>query len=563
MSEPFSHSSDPSTAFDRLFARMRQQGEFPGLSGVVSRILNLSSSDRESVASLTNEILKDVGLTQRLLRLVNTVHYSRGQAIRTVSRAVSLVGFNGIRNLTLSLVLLEHMRDRAHAARLREEFLRVLVAGAFARELAGHHGDGEEAFIAAMFRNLGRLLAEFYFSDDARKVRERMAAQPGLSETAASIEVYGVSHEQLALKVARLWGLPDIVLRALRTPVDSAIPQEGGLPPDERLQWTAQAANELARTVLDGDPKEQGERLQKVCERHGRALELSVPQALRAVARAREQFGDLAATLGLDVDEASPTARMLRAVSGQLAPAAANASPASGGGPLHAAAGSQGRASGDPGLPGSSETAESGELLTTPGALGPPSVLPEDLEDDGTSVSSAHRSLDGLMAGIQDVASAMVEDHRLVDILRMVLEAMLRAMDFDRVVFCMRDPKAEALTGRVGLGSGVESIVRVFHVNLAAPGRDLFAAVCAKGADTLITDAAEPRVRDRLPAWFHDSVGASTFLVLPLRQAGAPFGLIYADRCFGRPPLVIDDRELALLRTLRNQAVLAFKQSRG
>lgn len=562
MPEPLSHSSDPSTAFDRLFARMRQQGEFPGLSGVVSRILNLSSSDRESVASLTNEILKDVGLTQRLLRLVNTVHYSRGQAIRTVSRAVSLVGFNGIRNLTLSLVLLEHMRDRAHAARLREEFLRVLVAGAFARELAGHHGDGEEAFIAAMFRNLGRLLAEFYFSDDARKVRERMAAQPGLSETAASIEVYGVSHEQLALKVARLWGLPDIVLRALRTPVDSAIPQEGGLPPDERLQWTALAANELARTVLDGDPKEQGERLQKVCERHGRALELSVPQALRAVARAREQFGDLAATLGLDVDEASSTARMLRAVSGQSAPSVGSAA-ADAGNPPRQAAGSQARAAGDPGSPGSSDSSESGEMLTTPGALGPPSVLPEDLEDDGTAAASAHRSLDGLMAGIQDVASAMVEDHRLVDILRMVLEAMLRAMDFDRVVFCMRDPKAEALTGRVGLGSGVEAIVRVFHVNLAAPGRDLFAAVCAKGADTLITDAAESRVRDRLPAWFHDSVGASTFLVLPLRQAGAPFGLIYADRCFGRPPLVIDDRELALLRTLRNQAVLAFKQSRG
>lgn len=562
MPEPFSHSSDPSTAFDRLFVRMRQQGEFPGLSGVVSRILNLSSSDRESVASLTNEILKDVGLTQRLLRLVNTVHYSRGQAIRTVSRAVSLVGFNGIRNLTLSLVLLEHMRDRAHAARLREEFLRVLVAGAFARELAGHHGDGEEAFIAAMFRNLGRLLAEFYFSDDARKVRERMAAQPGLSETAASIEVYGVSHEQLALKVARLWGLPDIVLRALRTPVDSAIPQEGGLPPDERLQWTALAANELARTVLDGDPKEQGERLQKVCERHGRALELSVPQALRAVARAREQFGDLAATLGLDVDEASSTARMLRAVSGQSAPSVGSAA-SDAGNPPRQAAGSLARAAGDPGSPGSSDSSESGEMLTTPGALGPPSVLPEDLEDDGTPAASAHRSLDGLMAGIQDVASAMVEDHRLVDILRMVLEAMLRAMDFDRVVFCMRDPKAEALTGRVGLGSGVEAIVRVFHVNLAAPGRDLFAAVCAKGADTLITDAAESRVRDRLPTWFHDSVGASTFLVLPLRQAGAPFGLIYADRCFGRPPLVIDDRELALLRTLRNQAVLAFKQSRG
>ena len=57
-------SETSSPAFDLLLARMGAKGDFPGLSGVAARILNLSSSDRESVASLTNEILKtDVPLS--------------------------------------------------------------------------------------------------------------------------------------------------------------------------------------------------------------------------------------------------------------------------------------------------------------------------------------------------------------------------------------------------------------------------------------------------------------------------------------------------------------------
>jgi hypothetical protein len=41
---------------------------------------------------------------------------------------------------------------------------------------------------------------------------------------------------------------------------------------------------------------------------------------------------------------------------------------------------------------------------------------------------------------------------------------------------------------------------------------------------------------------------------------GRPFGLIYADMSeIGG--LKLDEKELALLRTLRNQAVMAFRQS--
>ena len=70
---------------------------------------------------------------------------------------------------------------------------------------------------------------------------------------------------------------------------------------------------------------------------------------------------------------------------------------------------------------------------------------------------------------------------------------------------------------------------------------DLFAAVCQRGADTLIADATEERVRARLPAWFLGSFDATSFLLLPLSIKQRPCALIYADH--ERPGgLVVDDK---------------------
>jgi hypothetical protein len=145
-------------------------------------------------------------------------------------------------------------------------------------------------------------------------------------------------------------------------------------------------------------------------------------------------------------------------------------------------------------------------------------------------------------------------------VLRMILETMIRALDFDHIIFCMRDAKTETMSGRFGLGNGVEPFVKNFKVPLKASTPDLFAVVCNKGTDTMISDATQSKLAQRLPEWYHKGLNAPTFLLLPLMIKGAPFGLIYADKK-SRGALALDEKELALLRTLRNQAVMAFKQS--
>jgi len=524
-------SSSSNSTLEFLLRRMRNKTDFPALSESVMRIQSMASSDKESISSVTNEILKDVALTNKLLRLVNSAHYARGSSIGTVSRAVSLVGFNGIRNMALSLVLLEHMQDKTNAHLLKEEFLRGLMAGSIASELANTSAEGEEAFIGALFQNLGRMLSQFYFSEEAASIRAAVAApREAVSEEAASTRILGMSFEALGMGVARAWGLPESIQRCMQVPAGdppSRVPSEA----PSRLRWTARAANDMADAMLHADPQEVDAQLNKAAKKFGKTLGLSVAQVQTATIAARKKLVELADAMDLRVKDNSRAAPLLKNTDAMVA--------------SHVEYNERDH-----------DALETTELQAT--HLGTASLLSAD---DKAARPSSTQVSQTLAAGIQDITNVMVEDFKLSDVLRMILEAMFRALDFHRIIFCMRDPKTDTLTGRFGLGAGVEGVVKSFSVPLSGVAvPDLFATICVKGADTLITDASDPRLSGRLPAWYRKSFDAPTFLILPLLIKGKPFGLIYADKA-EKGGLNVDEKELALLRTLRNQAIMAFKQS--
>ncbi|HEY8707206.1 MAG TPA: HDOD domain-containing protein, partial [Burkholderiaceae bacterium] len=515
---------------DFLLRRMRHKSDFPALSDSVARIQRVANGENESLASLSGEILKDVALTNKLLRLVNSAQFSNaGGSISTVSRAVALVGFAGIRNMALSLVLLEHMPDKAQANQLKEEFLRSLMAGMLASELGARARDSEEAFIGAMFQNLGRLLTEYYFAEEARQVRGIVAgigpagAGAGVSEEAASVSVLGLSFEALGLGIAKVWGLPATLQGCMRKPRGEPPvrePQETA----ERLRWLTFAANQIADTLLCSEPGQARARVAEVAKRYARTLGVDVARIEAAAEVAQQRLAQMAQVMNLQVSVQSPARRLFAAPAPQ---------------------------------------SEAATRLQAQNSQAHDSLVPHSLQATVTLVQQAPRSAlenasEVLTAGIQDITNSMVEDFKLNDVLRMVLETMYRALGFRRIVFCLRDAKTDTLTGRFGLGEGAEAVAASFKVPLKV-GADLFTAVCVKGADTLITDATVAHIEARLPAWYRKSVNAPAFLLLPMHLRGAPFALIYADKAVPGG-IELGDKELSLLRTLRNQAVMAFKQ---
>jgi eukaryotic-like serine/threonine-protein kinase len=536
-----------SATLEFLLRRMRHKSDFPALSDAVSRIQRLSDSEAASLGSLSDEILKDVALTNKLLRLANTAHFGRGGAgsVSTVSRAVALVGFTGIRNLALSALLLEHMRDKAHAERLRDEFIRALMAAMLAGELCPAQRISEEAFLVGLLQALGRLLAAYYFPEEADRIRDDLQQQRGSAaqapaspaeEDRAARAVLGIGYEELGAGVARAWGLPDAMQQAMRrgdAPCGRTAPKGVGY-----LRALGMAGTDLTAAMMAAPGATRDAAIDELVSAHARTLDLA-PAAVRAAAEsARQRLSEVVSALGIRLPPASAARRLM----------AASAPPPAAGSPAPVVAGR-------PGAPAHA-------ALVKPGGAKP--VPPAGEQPTVATPAAVARVVDAaaeqLSAAVQQVTQALVaEPFQLDRVLRDILQSLLDALCLRRIVLCLRDTRGENLAGRIGLGDAAEGACRAMRVPLQANGQaDLFTAVCLKGADLLIDDAKAANVFDRLPPWYRKGLDAPAFLLLPMTIRNAPFGLIYGDRAEAGG-IRIGERELSLVKTLRNQAVMAFK----
>jgi hypothetical protein len=134
---------------------------------------------------------------------------------------------------------------------------------------------------------------------------------------------------------------------------------------------------------------------------------------------------------------------------------------------------------------------------------------------------------------------------------------LLEKLDLQRAIVCLREPATASLKGHKGLGERALVLTPYFHVPLQPPSC-VFGLLCLKNADTLITDARDPLVAQRLPEWFHKKVKAGSFLLLPLVYDGAVQGLFYGDQPEPHQ-LHVHDRALALLKEMRLQVVKALQ----
>ncbi|MBQ0932910.1 protein kinase domain-containing protein [Ideonella alba] len=481
---------------DFLLRRMRLAGDFPALSDAVLRIQAITASDSESVHTLAAEILRDVALTQRLLRVVNSArfHHANQGEVSTVSRAVALVGFGGIRAMALSLLLLEHMGNQAQAGRMKGLFLETLLTAALVDQLTPPSREREEAFLAGMFSQLGRLLLAYYLPQEAQLLQGR----DGPVDERAQVDVLGVSCASLGQGVAASWGLPQALCQAMSVPHGEP-PRHRVTAPTEAMRWRVRAAHELVQRLLD----ERGEGADPQpawAEHFGLPLGQSQEAMLQAVSAARAMLADLASSLGLD---SGPRVRASRLLAPPTAPA---------------------------------------EEFTATVAEAP--------------VSAAVQQL--LAAGIADVTATLASESGSVgQVLRMIAETLWRALSLDQVVLALRDPKGEQLCGRVWMGEGAPELAAALKIDLGeGPTPDLFQLACRKGLDTLIDDARADSLRPRLPMVLREAPPRS-FVLLPMMLKGRCFGLLYG--ACQRRTLRLSEAELSLVRSLRNQAVLAVR----
>jgi serine/threonine protein kinase len=508
-----------------LIRRMKHKTDFPALSDSVSAINRLTGSDKESINRLSNTILKDYGLTNKILRLVNSVHYRRsgGGSISTISRAVIVLGFDALRNIAITVLLFEHLQDKGNARELKEAFLRANLAGCLARDASRQFmaREAEEAYVCALFHSLGQMLAQFYFPEEVSEVRKLML-QRNCSEEIASAQIFGLSFSELGIGIAQHWGFPPGLINSLRPLPEGAIRKPA--THDESLRVVSGFANELCEAIASVPKEQRTEATRAARQRFVAAMQFSDNQLQAVLEKSFTELSDLATILHVNLTQ-SPFVRNVKAWTGETKEVEAMVA----------------------------DGALERTLLDDP-------VVPDQGEPGEVNVYGVpDAAQDILAAGIQDISNSLVDDFSLNDVLRITLETMYRAMGFERVLLCLKDPKSGVMLGRFGFGADTNDVARKFRIPLAdAP--NVFQLAISKGVDIIIADINDPKIAGKIPDWYRKTVVARTFVLLPLLIKGNAVALIYCDR--DKPgSIVIPEKELSLLKTLRNQALLAIKQS--
>ena len=522
--EPVPAASGRQATIDFLLRRMRHKSDFPALSESVTAINRIASSDNESVDKLSNSILKDFALTNKLLRLVNSAYYrpAGGGSISTVSRAIVVLGFEVVRNIAITVLLFEHLQNKANANQLKEDFLRANLAGILAKDIAAAATmrDLEQAFICALFHSLGRLLAQFYFPEEADEIRKVMA-QKNCTEDLAARQVLGLTHEDLGMAIARQWGFPALIVGAMQRVPPGLVHKP--TTTDERLRTLSGYANEICDLIATATPETRERELGKAMQRYGQVVTLEAETLQQVVARAVEEVSEFARVIHLNTQQTAFGKQMQSFARATGVPYAVN--------------------------PENDTDFAGGTVL---GEELPPN------DEGGNLAPSAPDAQAVLTAGIQDISNTLVDGFKLNDILRIILETMYRAMGFRRVVLCVRDAKTNCMQGRFGFGPNANEVAKAFRFPLSFTP-DIFHAATSKAVDILIHDINDPKIAARIPDWYRKAVPAQSFVLFPLNLKGNPVALIYADRDEAGG-IDIPEKELSLLRTLRNQAVLAIKQ---
>lgn len=509
------------TPLAAVLSRLNDCSGFPTLSTTISDINRVVASDTHSAQQLTQVILRDVSLTTKLLQVVNSAIYGqfRGR-IRTVSKAVLILGGEQVRNAAMTLMMLNCFGGRAQEKSLQEDLIGAFFVGVVAKALCQRLGmpNSEEAVICSMFHSLGRLLVIFFLYEESKKVRALM--ETGVSEEQAAEKVLGISYSELGVGVARHWNFPDGLVESMQS-----LAERDMVPPKtdvQKLKIAANLANDLYVTALRSSKSDQPAALQALSKRYGAAIKVDSKELIGAIDQGLKELAERSTTLPLPATH-SQTLNAIRIWTGGAADSgdAAQAQDASGKDPLM----------------------QDVEAL-------------DALENDDTVIIDAQQVL---TAGIRDVTETLTSDFALNDVLQMVLETMYRGMGFSRTMIFIRDSRLDSMRARFGFGLEIERIIPrcSFPVPFAP---DVFHVALEKGADIVIENTQAANIIQRIPQWHRDLMNAKSFLLLPIMLKSQAVGLLYADseRAEG---IKISTEQLGLLRTLRSQIVLAFKHS--
>ncbi len=282
--------------------KMQRFGHLPSTSTRLVTTVASSSMESQHGSQLASLALKDMALSLELIRRVNNALRQQGPTsggtVLNLQRAIAMLGLNGLEDAARALKPWPGPMNDGQAAFMQSLIRRVQRAGQVAQALRPAGYDAEVVYLISLMQNLGRLLVQYHFPDDAQQIRQLQVAPEatednpnprGMTEQSAAYAVLGCDLESLGLAVARYWGLGDELQHMMRRQPQEA-PVRHGEGDSEILRLTCSLANELIDALGVPERKRQAA-IELATRRYARALGLGLREVYDALGSVQGALG--------------------------------------------------------------------------------------------------------------------------------------------------------------------------------------------------------------------------------------------------------------------------------
>lgn len=195
-----------------------QIDSLPTLPAIYVELVDELKSEEASIDRIGTIIAKDIGLTTKILKTVNSSFFGLRQQIIHPAKAVSMLGLDLIKAIVLTSGTFDKFKHvKVPGFSLEQMWEHAMLTGTFAKIIAQEgkleRQDADTAFMAGLLHDIGKLLIAAHFPDSFAVIH-KLAQKISIPIVEAEAKVIGTNHSCVGAYLLGLWGLPEAILDA-------------------------------------------------------------------------------------------------------------------------------------------------------------------------------------------------------------------------------------------------------------------------------------------------------------------------------------------------------------
>ncbi|MEP6664075.1 MAG: HDOD domain-containing protein, partial [Verrucomicrobiota bacterium] len=185
----------------------------PSLGSIDGALKGLLSADHRYTSQIAEIIRRDPSLTLRLLRLVNSVYYGRGEEAKSIEEAVFFLGVRQIRELAMITPVIEDLQRLGgnHRFAWRDLWRHCIGTAILTREIIhlAQSTNEDLHYLGGLIHDVGKIVMAAAFPKHFDAIHQRHQ-ETGEDLLLIEMEILGMDHTDLGAFYLRKQNLPQV-----------------------------------------------------------------------------------------------------------------------------------------------------------------------------------------------------------------------------------------------------------------------------------------------------------------------------------------------------------------